>query len=175
MKDKHGQNFHLVIVRHATAEDPSHGQKDSERKLTSKGKKQAKHIAKVCDVLGLPKPQCVFTSGFKRANETLRAFAFSKKIDVVKSPHIEPDGDILLAVAEVEKFFASTTPHKKKSKVVWVVGHQPHLDKFVRKLSPALKQCFREMPKSSVVWLSWKDAKLGKAVAELRAYLPQPS
>ena len=58
----------IWLLRHADAED---GTPDSERKLTKKGRKQAKNAGKALKALGV-KPEACFTSPKVRAAETAR-------------------------------------------------------------------------------------------------------
>jgi phosphohistidine phosphatase len=58
----------IWLLRHAEAED---GMPDAERKLTKKGRKQAKNAGKALKALGV-KPETCFTSPKVRAAETAR-------------------------------------------------------------------------------------------------------
>jgi phosphohistidine phosphatase len=58
----------IWLLRHADAED---GTPDADRKLTKKGRKQAKNAGKALKALGV-KPDACFTSPKERAAETAR-------------------------------------------------------------------------------------------------------
>src|SRR5688572_17033236 len=99
----------LILWRHADAED---GMPDEERKLTSKGEKQAKRMAEWLKER-LPKDAVVMSSTARRARET--AHALSRKY--------ESSADIGTSGTPQSVLKASGWPDAEGTIVV--VGHQP--------------------------------------------------
>lgn len=99
----------LILLRHAEAEDSPN---DFERKLTPKGKKDAK---KVCEFLlkELPKDFRVLSSPLVRAKETVAYLL--KDIEVVSE--LEPTSSPVEFIKLIQTF--------KEDEVIVASGHQP--------------------------------------------------
>jgi phosphohistidine phosphatase len=108
----------LIIWRHAEAED---GVPDLERKLTTKGRKQAERVAQWL-LQRLPARFAVITSPALRAQQTAEALGVPVKTDRTLAPGAVP--------AAIIK--ASGWPDYKSAAVV--VGHQPDLGRAVAEL-----------------------------------------
>jgi phosphohistidine phosphatase len=77
----------LIIFRHGEAEEKKPGQRDEERKLTVKGRRDVEVIARV-----LPwKPSRVYTSPLLRAAETAKIIAHIYGIEVVVTEYLKPE------------------------------------------------------------------------------------
>ena len=74
----------IWLLRHAEAED---GTPDAERKLTKKGRKQAKNAGKALKVLGV-KPEACFTSPKVRAAETARLVCEQLDVEYTLEPKL---------------------------------------------------------------------------------------
>lgn len=146
--------MNLILWRHAEAED---GSPDMERKLTAKGKRQAKRMAAWLESM-LPPARRVVASEARRARETARALtdAYESVADV--NPDAEPKAILR----------AAGWPSHKDITVV-IAGHQPSLGE-----AAALAVTGRAAPwrlkKGAIVWL---ESRLvgGKPEASIRAVL----
>jgi phosphohistidine phosphatase len=74
----------IWLLRHADAED---GTPDAERKLTKKGRKQAKNAGKALKALGV-KPEACFTSPRVRAAETARLVCEELGVEYALEPKL---------------------------------------------------------------------------------------
>jgi len=113
----------LLIIRHGIAGDKDEwartGRADSERPLTSHGKRQMRRIAKglrrtvkAIDVLG--------ASPLVRAQQTAALVAEAyRAMDVVTVPSLAPGSD--------PEAFAAWLGRQRIAEVVGAVGHDPHL------------------------------------------------
>src|SRR5258708_19723740 len=109
----------VILWRHADAED---GKPDLERKLTPKGEKQAKRVAKWL-IDHLPEQFSVVASPAVRAQQTAAALGVQVKTDKALAPG-----------ASVEQILAAVNTKK----TVVIVGHHPHLAPAVAHLLAAL-------------------------------------
>jgi phosphohistidine phosphatase len=135
----------LIIWRHADAED---GSPDLERRLTSKGRKQAERVA---DWLRrrLPGDYELVSSPAARAKETAEALG-KPRIDDALAP-----GASASAIVK-----AAGWPHG--SKTVVIVGHQPDLGRALAHLVAA-KQTEWPLQKGALWWLESGEPALVKA------------
>jgi len=101
----------LILWRHADAEE---GERDLERKLTAKGRKQAARVAQWLQ-RRLPSKFALLSSPARRARETADALGARYKISDRLAPGAEIDAILELA----------GWPERKGA--VIVVGHQPDL------------------------------------------------
>ncbi|WP_018143715.1 SixA phosphatase family protein [Alloscardovia criceti] len=117
-KVAHDYEYLLILMRHAKTEKSA--QDDASRELTDKGKKQAKHVAKAMDGMGLV-PDIVAVSGAKRARETADRMlkVFGDKPELIYHKQLYTDG-----MAEVSEILAS---QKKKNKTLMIIGHEPSI------------------------------------------------
>ena len=154
----------LVVLRHGDAGDAfALPLRDAQRMLTPKGRKQARRAGKVLAKLGL-KPRDVWTSGLARAAETARLAMKSAKSDArtmntaaLKSDAV-PDR-IARALHETPpppppQETPPATPRRRRTPsarrrpvasepvVRWVVGHEPHLSRFVGFLTGSPQAAF---------------------------------
>jgi phosphohistidine phosphatase len=119
----------IYILRHAEAEEQEVGRSDQDRKLTLKGKRDTRAVAKAA-LRARETPQIIFTSPLRRAQETAAiAAGVLGCLRVKETMALKPDAlpeDIwreLCAQPGVE--------------VAMVVGHEPHLGLLVQYLLEA--------------------------------------
>lgn len=143
----------MILWRHA---DAAEGGRDLERKLTSKGRKQAARVAEWL-VARLPSRYAVFASPARRARETADALAVRYKISERLAPGAAP-ADILAA--------AGWPSHKG---AVLVVGHQPDLGRVAAVLLAGAAAEW-SIKKGGLWWLSNRERE-GEAQVVLRAVL----
>ena len=143
----------LVLWRHADAED---GMVDSERKLTAKGIKQAKRIAKWMKKQ-LPPESAVLVSPARRAQQTARAL--TSEFRTVKA----------LGVATAPQAVLAAAGWPSAPGTVVVVGHQPTLGEVAALLLTGKTQAWN-IKKGAVWWFTCRDREDG-ARAQLRAVI----
>jgi len=141
----------LVLWRHADAEE---GGRDLDRKLTSKGRKQAERMAEWL-AKRLPSKYKVLSSPARRARETADALHVRYKIHDRLAPGAAPK-DILAACGWPE--------HKG---LAIVVGHQPDLGRAAALLL-AGEDAEWSVKKGGLVWISCRERD-GKHQMVLRA------
>lgn len=144
----------LILWRHADAEP---GVPDKERRLTAKGRKQAKRVAAWLRKR-LPKDAIVLVSPARRAIET--AEALTDRYRTVPQLHTGTRGSEILDAAGWPD--AGST--------VVVVGHQPTLGRAAA-LALAGKEADWKIKKGAVWWLGRGKDEEGVEVA-LRAVMP---
>ena len=138
----------LILWRHADAEP---GEPDLERRLTSKGAKQATRVAKWLDH-HLPDSCRIIVSPARRAQETALALKRKFKTKDELAPDVAPES--ILAAAE--------WPECRD--VVLVVGHQPTLGR-VASLLLAGEDREWSIPKGALWWLTNRERSQGPQVA----------
>jgi len=138
----------LILWRHAEAEP---GEPDMNRKLTSKGIKQAARIAEWLDH-HLPDTCRIIVSPARRAQETALALKRKFKTKEEIAPGVAPES--VLAVAQ--------WPDCREA--VLVVGHQPTLGR-VAALLLAGQDAEWSIPKGAIWWLSNRQRSRGPDVA----------
>lgn len=146
--------MNLILWRHAEAED---GSPDKERKLTAKGKRQAKRMAEWLDA-NLPRDSRVVASEARRARETARALtdAYESVADV------NPD-------AEAKAILRAAGWPSDKDVTVVIVGHQPSLGEAAALAVTGRASPWR-MKKGAVMWLESRPVA-GKPEASIKAVL----
>jgi phosphohistidine phosphatase len=127
----------LILWRHADAED---GASDNERRLTSKGVKQAARVAKWLRPR-IPENAVVLASPAKRAQQTARALA----------PEFTTVKEIGTAAEAEDILIAAGWP--KGDRTVVVVGHQPTLGETAALLLAGTKEQW-SLKKGAVVWIA---------------------
>lgn len=142
----------LILWRHAEAED---GVPDSGRKLTAKGKRQAKRVAKWL-ARRLPQNARVISSPARRTQQTARALSGS--FETAEAVGLGVDAKTILE--------AVRWPSDEDRTVV-VVGHQPVLGEAAA-LALTGKPAPWRLKKGAFVWLTWRRRN-GKGEATLRA------
>ncbi|HEX2825523.1 MAG TPA: histidine phosphatase family protein [Burkholderiales bacterium] len=132
--------MNLILWRHADAED---GRDDMARRLTRKGRNQAKHVAEWLE-RHLPASTRVIVSPAVRARQTAEALARDLHTDEHVSPGAAP-ADVLAA-----------TGWPNAPTAVLVVGHQPTLGEAAA-LALTGKPLPWHVPKGGLWWLRSKD------------------
>jgi phosphohistidine phosphatase len=107
--------MNLYLIRHATAEEPSAGQIDSERRLTLKGQEQAKLLRKTLQALEI-RFDCVISSPWRRARQTASA---------LESVADELETSDLLAQAPGQALSTLINEASSTHSSLALVGHQP--------------------------------------------------
>jgi phosphohistidine phosphatase len=132
----------IILWRHAQAEDLTVSMhSDNERKLTSKGQRQAANMALWLDKV-LP-PNCtILVSPSQRTLQT--AEALGRQFNIDKDIGTGSTADQILA--------ACKWPNNREP--VLVIGHQPHLGQIVSKLIPDIQ--YAAILKGNVWWISHK-------------------
>lgn len=143
----------LILWRHA---DAAPGNRDLERKLTAKGRKQAERVSAWL-VARLPGRYTVLASPARRARETADALGSRYRIVERLAPGAAP-GDILEA--------CGWPSHKG---AVVVVGHQPDLGR-VAALLVAGAEADWSVKKGGLWWLSNRE-RGGETQVVVRAVL----
>lgn len=105
----------LILWRHADAEP---GEPDLDRKLTTKGEKQARRVAEWLHTR-LPQSAKIYVSPARRAQQTAQALAEI-------SPHKVRTLDVLAPGATTAEVIAAADWPNSKAAIV-IVGHQPTL------------------------------------------------
>lgn len=119
----------LILVRHAKSSWDVAGQKDFDRTLNERGKRDAPEMAQRLKEKGV-KPDLLVSSPAKRAHKTAKYFA-----DVLK---IDKDAIVLvdaLYEAPMDTFYTVVTGLNNKHDVVLLVAHNPGITAFVNTLT----------------------------------------
>lgn len=136
----------LILWRHAEAED---GEPDEERRLTGRGKKQAKRVAKWL-ARRLPEDFDVISSPARRARQTARALGVEVRVEEALGVNASPEA-MLRALG---------WPDGRERTVV-AVGHQPALGQ-----AAALALAGRGAPlvlgKGAFVWIATHKRRAGE-------------
>ena len=143
----------LILWRHA---DAAEGERDLERKLTAKGRKQAARVSEWL-VARLPSRYVVLVSPARRARETADALGARYKIVERLAPGASP-ADVLEA--------AGWPAHKG---AVIVVGHQPDLGRVAALLLTG-KEAQWSIKKGGMWWLNNRERE-GESQVVVRAAL----
>jgi len=144
----------LVLWRHAEAED---GSPDADRRLTKRGRRQAKKMAEWLDAR-LPDKAKLVVSPAARARET--ADALGRKYAANSAVDVDASVDDVLA--------AAGWPHRGGTVVV--VGHQPTLGEVAARLLSGAETEW-SVRKGAVWWFSARD-RGGDVEIVLTAVLP---
>lgn len=141
----------LYIIRHAQAEEQADD--DETRKLTKKGQKQAKELAKK-----LKKSEIIFdqilTSPFLRAFET--AQILSSKKNLIVSPLLKPNGSFRSLIRYLNKL---------QGEKIALVGHEPFLSSFASYCLSKSRSSFIDLKKGGIIKLAVSDVlKPGEAL-----------
>ncbi|MCA2961049.1 MAG: histidine phosphatase family protein [Silvanigrellales bacterium] len=164
---------HLVLIRHATAEERSWSKDDFARALTEKGHFQAKTLAALSDAAGVPAPDVVFSSGYRRAEETLRHFFNPDNVCLVRDATFAPEGGMKRTVQALfqglERFEVGPQA------CTWVFGHNPHLESLLDEIAPRCLASLGAVQKGSLLWLEWESGEFRWGEEpRLRMALPKP-
>ena len=118
----------LYFVRHAAAEDASHGQPDADRALTPDGIRKFHRAARgIVHVVAATPPRVSFTSPLVRARQTAEllgeAFDHAKlKVELRGLPALGPSGSLAKLLREA------------RGQVALAVGHEPLLSTWIGEL-----------------------------------------
>jgi phosphohistidine phosphatase len=108
----------IYILRHGIAEDGRAGQPDSERGLTSEGKKKLRNVLRVAREAGVA-PSLILTSPYRRAVQTaqLAAEILDYTGNLLRTQALEPDSRPQMVWEEVRI-------HKDQEQIL-LAGHEP--------------------------------------------------
>ena len=155
----------LLVIRHAIAEEredfAATGRDDSERPLTSEGRRKMRRVADGLRKL-VPTIDLLASSPYTRALQTAEIVAWRYEIDpdeIVKVDALIPDAPLQQFVGWVQRHSAAKT--------VAIVGHEPHLGQLVTWLMSGLPESRVEMKKSGAALLEF-DGQPGAGLAVLR-------
>lgn len=167
--------IHLIILRHAEAADGSLYAEDSQRPLTQRGHREAQLMGRLRRMMAIPNPDVVFTSGYERAEQTLEHVLEGVSLRMIRDIQFSPEGserkawDMILSEARQQGASADGL------KVIWVVGHNPNIERLLGVISVDIAKVVRPVRKSSLTWLKIRDVETRNPVAELISYLPRPN
>ena len=108
----------IYILRHGIAEDAPAGQPDSERALTSDGRKKLRSVLRVAASAGVA-PSLIMSSPYKRALQTaqLAAEILEYQGDLLRTKTLEPNSAPKAVWDEIRV-------HKDEARIL-LVGHEP--------------------------------------------------
>ena len=159
----------LFLVRHAKAE-PAVGRDDYERKLTDRGREDARRMAAALKARNMA-PEVLIHSGAARAMETAEIFAamWENKIPLEK--------DLRIYDASPSTLFAIVRGLPDSRKRAALVGHNPGLAEFALSLvgsgaQEEIRRMALKFPTCAVAALdfrvqAWDDAERGSALLSL--------
>lgn len=152
--------MHVLIVRHAIAEDRAPDQDDASRELTRDGIRRLKDVVQGLRELEL-EADIVLTSPWKRALHTAELLSPICKADPIPTPLLteSPRAELLAQIAE------------QAVDCVAIVGHEPWLGELVAWLAFGEQKLGEqlELKKAGVVWLEGSAVPRGM---KLRALIP---
>jgi len=129
----------IYILRHGIAEDAPPGQPDSERALTSDGRKKLRSVLRAAASAGVA-PSLILTSPYKRALQTaqLAAEILDYKGELLRTKALEPGGSPKDVWDEIRV-------HKDEARIL-LAGHEPLFSRLMAYLlgSPNLQVDFKK-------------------------------
>ena len=159
----------LFLIRHAKTE-PSVGRDDYERRLTGRGRDDAKRVAKALAARRML-PDVLIHSGAARAKETAEIFAAAWQ------GKVELQEDAGLYDASVTTLLARTRALADEHKRVGLVGHNPGLGELATALigsgaEPEMRRLAAKYPTGAVAVLDfsierWDDVERNAALLAL--------
>ncbi|MCC6547201.1 histidine phosphatase family protein [Candidatus Sumerlaeota bacterium] len=157
----------LLLMRHGIAEDACAGTDadDAARKLTGKGRRETKQVAKALKKLGI-RPNVFLSSRRVRARQTARIVA---KVFGVKNV---TEIDALDCNSTFELFVGELNRRMKKRKETFVLAasHEPFCSEFLHRAGAGQGTQIAAFRKSAVAMIAWSaEAKAG--AGELLLYL----
>lgn len=149
----------LILWRHAEAEDPQPGQPDAKRRLTLRGQKQARKMARwLRDHLPHGGKGCrILVSPADRTQETATALELP----------FELEPKIALGTSVASHLAACGWPDEVNT--VLLVGHQPTLGNVASQLLSGKSQAW-SVKKGSVWWFQYRE-RLGGGETLLKAVI----
>jgi phosphohistidine phosphatase SixA len=139
MSSPHRPPTVLCLVRHGDAGEPTPLRvRDAERRLSAKGKKQARWAGKALRRLGYD-PRDVLSSDLVRAVETaeLAARAAKRRDRCARTEALAPHADPAAIVRVLAASLSKPVRDGAAPVVRWLVGHEPHLSRLVEHLTGA--------------------------------------
>lgn len=108
----------IYILRHGIAEDGHAGQPDSERALTSEGRKKLRNVMRAAAAADV-RPSLILTSPYRRALQTaqLAAEVLAYQGDVLRTSALEPS-------ASPQAVWEEIRVHKDEPEIL-LSGHEP--------------------------------------------------
>jgi phosphohistidine phosphatase len=129
----------IYILRHGIAEDAPAGQPDSERALTSDGRKKLRSVLRVAASAGVA-PSLVMSSPYKRALQTaqLAVEILGYQGDLLRTSALEPN-------SAPKGVWDEIRVHKDEARIL-LVGHEPLFGRLTAYLlgSPNLQVDFKK-------------------------------
>lgn len=129
----------IYILRHGIAEDAPAGQPDSERALTSDGRKKLRNVLRTAASAGVA-PSLILTSPYKRALQTaqLAAEVLDYKGELLRTKALEP-------ASAPKSVWDEIRVHKDEATIL-LVGHEPLFSRLMAYLlgSPNLQVDFKK-------------------------------
>jgi phosphohistidine phosphatase len=129
----------IYILRHGIAEDAQAGQPDSERALTSDGRKKLRAVLRVAANAGTA-PSLILTSPYKRALQTaqLAAEILQYKGELLRTKALEP-------MSSPKTVWDELRVHKDEERIL-LAGHEPLFSRLTAYLlgSPNLQVDFKK-------------------------------
>jgi phosphohistidine phosphatase len=129
----------IYILRHGIADDAAAGQPDSERALTSDGRKKLRSVLRTAASAGVA-PSLILTSPYKRAVQTAQIAVelFDYKGELLRTKALEPNSSPKMVWDEIRV-------HKDEVRIL-LVGHEPLFGRLMAYLlgSPELQVEFKK-------------------------------
>ena len=129
----------IYILRHGIAEDGQAGQPDSERALTSDGRKKLRNVLRAAVSAGVA-PSLILTSPYKRALQTAQIAAeiLEYKGDLLRTQALEPS-------SAPKSVWDEIRVHKDEARIL-LSGHEPLFSRLTAYLlgSPELQVDFKK-------------------------------
>jgi phosphohistidine phosphatase len=129
----------IYILRHGIAEDAPPGQPDSERSLTSDGRKKLRSVLRAAASAGVA-PSLILTSPYKRAVQTaqLAAEILDYKGELLRTKALEPN-------SAPKGVWDEIRVHKDEARIL-LAGHEPLFSRLTAYLlgSPNLQVDFKK-------------------------------
>jgi len=156
-------------VRHALAEDrevfKKTGQPDSLRPLVPKGIKQMKLMTKTLKKL-IGRVDAIATSPYKRAQDTAKILHKSfRRARLIELPELTPGCRPEKTLRELQAM--------SRAEVVMIVGHEPHLSRFLSFILTGSSRPIFDIKKGAVALVEFKN-RIERKQAQLQCLL-QPS
>lgn len=142
--------MNLYIIRHGDSEADK---PDEQRALTAEGQEAAKKVAGWVTKI-VEKPQVLFASPLKRAQETAEPFAKGWNVNVETAEWLRANVELSAVIEELKK---------RKEQNIVLVGHLPNLGLLLGALVWGLP--FKEVviPKGGVAYLEVKSWEPGNS------------
>lgn len=117
----------IVLLRHGIAEDRRPDLADDDRRLTRKGHRRMKKVARALTRL-VPRADAIYSSPLVRAYETAEhvAHSYRGRVAIETTSALRPGSD----PAEIRALLARATGER-----LYLVGHEPHLTNLMRALT----------------------------------------